>query len=199
MNTTNLFVELLVIGIHGLAWVGLLFLVFTGVPSSCEFRDYLDSPVMWAAALAFCYTLGIILDRCFHYLGFRSWDFRIRRRVLKEVLHKEVSKGNLQSEWTPIRRYMWSPPGNESGAFEYFRHRIRLTRNGAWNFFLISVSLTLFCLRQCKPVEPCLLGIIAFFIGLSVLCVFSWWRLTRASYFLACRHYAHEQEKERPT
>jgi len=192
MSTTSLFVELVVIGAQGIVWIGLLVLSATGWPSATVLKD-LNTPLVWVGALLLCYTLGVVLDRAFDYLGFRNWEYAIRDTALRDILGEEVTEANRQEKYTLLRLYTLSAVGAEGELFTYYRHRVRIARATAWNFALIAISVWVYCI---VTGHWCPWFVIPALLFLSGLAVFCWWRLVKSWHRIACRNYKARRRGE---
>src|SRR2546425_5370696 len=136
MSTTNLFVELVVVGAGAAAWVTLLLLAVFGhewLPV-----DKLFSPNAAVPILAFVYLLGIVTDRLADALLGPLWASGNRARVYTQDDHSyAVDKMLVLSE-------------PEFGKlFEYNKSRQRICRGWIFNAVAILLSLhTLLWLRH---------------------------------------------------
>ena len=76
MTTTTLFVELVVIGLHSILWIGLLVLTFAGYQNPAW--EKLLTLNLAVPALGVTYVLGIVIDRLCD-LACISKDHRLRK------------------------------------------------------------------------------------------------------------------------
>ena len=183
MGTTSLFVELLVIGLQGGAWLALVVL------SVCERASggsqeqgeapgvaFLSSPIFWAVVAGLCYVLGIALDRVIHSLVFKCQEDWVRSDAARRV-GTEVDRTTVRGVWERARIATLTANGKLPEYFGYFRHRVRVMRASTVNLLLIGIACALFA-HKCSllPVmPPCswlLLGGV-----LACVCWCAWWRL----------------------
>jgi hypothetical protein len=134
MSTTNLFVELVVIGVGTLAWIVLLVLALFGwnwVPV-----EQLFSPTAVIPLLAVVYLLGIITDRLADALFDRWWSPRLRQAEFPrhEDYHQARHEILMRSE-------------RLAELLEYGRSRLRICRGWSLNALLIALAAALLLLR----------------------------------------------------
>ncbi len=142
MTTTNLLVELVVIGTGAAFWVmfavlsvfGYRWIVFD------RFVDLLSAPML-IPALSVVYILGIVVDRLADGL-FHRWDEAVRRSVFETPQEYQKAKAQL---------YIKSDALTE--LFEYSRSRIRVCRGWTINAVLIACFLNLFVWLRLPPSE----------------------------------------------
>ena len=131
MNTTDLFVELIIIGIGGAIWMCLLIFGMFGydwVP--------LDETLALAALIPFlsvAYVLGIVIDRVADTVFEKVWY----PSLLKKVYETE-------KEFLDDKRLVYIHPGRLGDLLEYGRSRLRICRGWTLNAVLILVSLDFF-------------------------------------------------------
>lgn len=128
MNTTNLIVEFLVIGIQVALWMTMLFLMIFGVNSFQAAKVENSGTLITAALIAVSYPIGIVIDNLADLL--LKWkDYEIRRSE------------NITDESQAIIRVRMFAEGDSLLAkqLEYQRTRIRLSRSTFINFILISL------------------------------------------------------------
>ena len=128
MGTTNLFVELVVIGVGVLIWLVLFAFTILGFPPP-DFRD----GVLFASAiplLAITYVAGIIWDR------------------IVDQLFEGIWVDNWRSDYFPTkidyynaRRTILTKSERLSELLEYGRSRMRICRAWVINSILIGISL----------------------------------------------------------
>jgi hypothetical protein len=130
MNTTNIFVELVVVGFHTLIWIGLFVLAFLG------FRD-LDLEKLFTInlalpVLALTYILGILMDRVADLL-LDEQDTQLRGRFDLSGL----------PPFSEMRFYILSKSNDLYGQLEYTRSRLRIARASIFNFACTTVAVLL--------------------------------------------------------
>lgn len=129
MNTTLLFVEIVIAGLQSLLWVALLTLSLTGVEwlKNVSIQDLGEwSFLVSALFFSLAYSLGILVDRSAKFI-FSFWDNRLQKRYLI---------GKTQS-MAALRFRLENESLNKH--LEYIRTRMRIARSSALNFFLITV------------------------------------------------------------
>ncbi len=131
MGTTNLFVELVVIGVGALTWLVLLVFSVFGwewVPTEKVF-----STVALVPLLSLIYILGIVSDRIADSLFERFWNVRLRKRRFPDI-----------HDYYAARRQILTGSDRLSELLEYGRSRMRICRGWVLNATLIAVTLNLF-------------------------------------------------------
>lgn len=140
MNTTLLFVELLITGIQSMVWVSLLVLTVFGyewlaVLTSKILTDF--SVIVTSILISFAYSLGVIFDRVsdhfFHNIG------------------KAIGKQEFPEADKPIsviRFNLGKDNPHLNTQIEYTRTRIRISRSSSLNIGLITIFAILFVLFQ---------------------------------------------------
>ncbi len=172
MNTTDLFVELIVIGVGATMWVALLVLSVFGydwVPF-----DHLFALPSLLPILAITYILGIVTDR------------------LADGLFDAIWKSNLAQQFYgqdgddyDDRRYIYLRSERLASLLEYGRSRLRICRGWCLNTLLILVCLDLFILRQVAGTSAKVSILLFSNVALGLLIYglwFSWRQLTVADY-----------------
>ncbi len=172
MNTTNLFVELVVIGAGVFIWLALLVLSFIGVG-----WIQINSAVLIGSAiptLAFIYVLGIVWDRFVDYIFDQFWGKSLRRKYFKKKSQYYNARRNILINSEPL-----------SDLLEYGRSRMRICRGWSVNALMIGISLNLYLWLQ-HGKHPQLIEIsFAGTLSCVVLATGSWyaWRnLTKVEY-----------------
>lgn len=172
MNTTNLFVELIVIGVGAGIWIFLLILGFTGLSTS-DVADLFKAETA-IPLLAVIYVLGIVTDRIADTIFEKIWGDSLRQ-------HKF---GDLEKYYL-ARRDILTKSERLSDLLEYGRSRLRICRGWSFNSVLIIISLNLFLSLSSvtglseQPIR--LLGTIGFAL-LAIATWYSWKKLVEAEY-----------------
>ena len=135
MNTTNIFVELVVIGFHALIGIAIIVLALVG------YRD-LDVEKLLTINLALpvlatAYILGILIDRVSDRM-FISQDYKMR---------PAGNEANLPSFLT-MRYYILHKSSDIYAQLEYIRSRLRIARASIFNFILLTLAVLLFVWLQ---------------------------------------------------
>lgn len=129
VNTTNLFVELLVIGVGAAGWLALFVCAALGYDAAFV-KKLLSTPAAILPAIVAIYLLGIITDRVadslLHFL--RSERQRLRHFPTED-------------ECLSTRGYVLAKSPYFATQFDYSRSRQRICRGWILNFLLLSVSM----------------------------------------------------------
>ena len=172
MNTTNLFVELIVIGIGAFIWIALLIFAVFGyawVPIDKVFSSTLTIPFLTAI-----YVLGIISDRIADVIFEWLWSDDLRETYFSNRL-----------DYYNARRVILLHSERLSDLMEYGRSRLRICRGWAFHLVLIAPSLNIFLLSQelqkGMMLKLAVLGTI-FSLVLAFGAWFSWKRLALSEY-----------------
>ena len=131
MNTTSIFVELVIIGLHTFIWMGLLVLTFIGYQNldlEKVFTLNLALPI-----LAITYILGILVDRVSD-MARTAQDMRLRSRYDFQRL----------PGFNSMRFYILSKSSNIYQQLEYTRSRLRIARASILNFAFTAIAAALF-------------------------------------------------------
>ncbi|SRR6266446_5711981 len=170
MGTTNLFVELVVIGVGALTWLVLLIFSVFGwqwVPTEKVF-----STVALVPLLSLIYILGIVSDRIADTIFERWWNVDLRKASFPTV-----------DAFHAARRQILTGSERLSELLEYGRSRMRICRGWALNSMFIAVALNLFIwtrLLQSRLVLSLFGTITAFLFGLASW--YTWKKLSVTEY-----------------
>lgn len=137
MNTTNLFVELVVIGVGAAVWVVLLLLSLFGY-GWISFDTLLSFPAL-IPGLAIVYVLGIVIDRIADKI-FERWATPLGSQWFKSA-----------EEYRRARMLIYTRSDALRDLFEYSRSRLRICRGWALNSLFILLTLNLFVWSQMPP------------------------------------------------
>lgn len=137
MNTTNVFVEILAIGIHTLTWIFLFFFAIVGI-DKLKF-DSIPSFLSLVPILLSAYILGILIDRLSD-LYFRPTDHKFRKKLL-ETFETECS-------FLEIRFFILQKSSEIYKQLEYTRSRLRIARASVINFLMTTVASLFFVYAQ---------------------------------------------------
>lgn len=180
MATTQLFVELLVIGFGALLWLALLGAALLG----CDLTSLVEkSQSLWALPplLSAAYVFGILIDRVADWI-FESQD----RRHLKKHF------GTDRDGYYAARRILVVHGPQLWAHLEYGRSRLRICRGWALNGVLLLASLDVFA-YTCRPAALTPLNLVVchvFLVALCGLCVACWWTLNEKEYLKIDRQSA---------
>jgi len=123
MSTTSIFVEILIVGIEALIWIGLLLCtkwnLCRGLEILTEYKEY--SALITTFLLALAYVIGIFIDRV------ADSFYRIFRYSYDKPLPETVGKMRL--------RIMHDSEGMAK-FLDYQRSRLRIARATVFNLFL---------------------------------------------------------------
>ncbi len=171
MNTTSLFVDLLISGIQVAIWLCLLLASFVGAdPAALRELKGWELPIA-VVLLSIVYPAGIFIDNLADEVLKVVVGRRIRRRF-------GLREGDSVTNLLELKR-------NESLSklLEYQRTRIRICRSSLFNFALITLSGELFVWWQWRPAfgvsQPLLAWLIAVSgVVLTALAGLSWYLIT---------------------
>jgi hypothetical protein len=175
MTTTNVFAELLIIGIETLAWIALLIFCLFGY-------GWLDFSVFDNLAIAIplaaaAYVLGIIMDRVSDTL-LAGADHAIRRQVLGE---------RAAQSFAQLRSYILARSSYLATDLDYLRSRLRIMRSSIINFSLLAIFGAAFVLSRLQIEPPTQYSAAAtVFIAGVILASLSYyaWRASSLTYYL---------------
>lgn len=164
MSTTDLFVELIVVGLGAFSWLGLLLLAVLGIDLAL-LRAILAEPAAALPVLVLIYLLGIVTDRAADRL-FNLWWVDKKQQLLypggQNQFHQDKTLVLAQSE-----RF--------AQMYEYSRSRQRICRGWALNGFLLLITaLILLFVRFSQLPNLSLLALTATVLLLGL--VYSCWR-----------------------
>lgn len=186
MNTTNLFVELMVIGIGALSAIFLAvaaFIDFGAERWTSPNNDNVVAILILAPILALTYVLGIIIDRGADWLFRTLWADSLRRRFF----------ANDIDAYHRARRAVLAGPPKLAALLEYARSRMRICRGWTVNAAFLVVAWNLFAARQLVDTSSSgswwLAGNL-FFLALLVGSWVAWRSLILGIYEKAQRLYA---------
>ncbi len=172
MGTTDLFVELIVIGIGAFAWIAIATLSIFGykwIPLEQVFSVSAIVPF-----LSFVYIVGIVTDRIADVLFDVIWIRRLQRKHYSSV---EAARED--------RRLVYSKNEYLANLIEYGRSRLRICRGWAFNSVLIMVASNFFIAAQAA--DPLLrtrlfIWINLLFAFIAFFSWYSWYQLSDTQY-----------------
>ncbi|MBZ5555378.1 MAG: hypothetical protein LAO21_21935 [Acidobacteriia bacterium] len=141
MTTTTLFVELVVIGLHSILWIGLLVLTFAGYQNPAW--EKLLTLNLAVPALGVTYVLGIVIDRLCD-LACISKDHRLRKVHPLEHLPPFLT----------MRFYILNKSKDTYEQLEYTRSRLRIARAAILNFAMMTFAALLFLWVRQRGTHP---------------------------------------------
>lgn len=164
MNTTNLFVELIVIGVGAAAWILMLVLAIFGrnsVPT-----DSALSAAALVPSLSIVYLLGILTDRAGDALFEKAWVPRLRAPLFPDEADYHRAKTDFMLSSDRLAQLL-----------EYGRSRMRICRGWVVNATLAACTLNLLVWLRLRelPYSATLsvVGTIGL-LGIAGLSWFSW-------------------------
>jgi len=186
MNTTLLFVELLVTGLQSSVWVFILLITVYGYGwlQSLDFQKISDwDTLLTVFFLSFSYTLGIIMDRAADMV-FSKWNKSIGKKIIPSS-NRPLSA--MRFELGKENEYL-------NNQFEYTRSRMRIARASSVNFGLITILALIFIVVQIHPsteAQKWAYIFITLIVGglLTGLSVYAWRELTITYYELIKSNY----------
>lgn len=181
-NTTDLFVEIIIIGIGALIWLTLLIFICFGY--SWIWVDPIELPSMFSSVitlvlfLAIAYVLGIIVDRVADRI------FEIVKPRVKNKCYESEKIDPKKSVDYDNRRYIYERSEVLVDMLLYGRSRLRICRGWAFNAVLIwFFTNILFVTGQFGEIgdKPFIFSNIALIMLVSGL-IYSWCELTYTDY-----------------
>ena len=164
MKTTNLFIELLVIGVGAVLCLGLLIHNLADLSSFKELS--INSAVLLFPITAVTYVFGIIFDRIFDILT-DPWDKYIRHQHLTDEQYKDV------------RTILYNDSRMVQDVFDYTKNRVRIVRSWMFYFPLLAAQIP-FTNDVIFLSEKSTLIIIL--LVLFLLSMITFWKLTHSFY-----------------
>lgn len=145
MNTTLLFIELLIIGLEGWIWIILILLsIFPMTDLNGTLSALKDwQAFVYSAVLALTYVVGVIIDR----VADRSFRW-VEKRVGKNIV------GDLAEPISVLRFSLGTQNDFLNQQLDYTRTRLRIVRASTLNFPMIAFSLCVFISRRPLPLQP---------------------------------------------
>lgn len=186
MATTNLFVELLVIGVGAACWVGLLILTAFGI----EFTqvELLKTYPVLMSLLALVYLLGIVSDRFADFIFDQFFSQPLRAKYFGQ-----------KRDYQDARRLVFSTSDRLADMHEYGRTRIRICRGWSLNAALITVCLNVFLHAHCFD-KPWFGSATRWgTLGFAMLSLASWWswRMLCLTEYLKIREHSEFLKQKR--
>lgn len=172
MSTTNLFVELIVIGVSAFAW--LIYFVLAIFDIRFEtLSSTLSIPVL-VIMLPLIYVLGILTDRIADSIFDKLWGNRIREKWFTSREKYYQMRGNI-----------FSNEERMSDMLEYGRSRLRICRGWAFNSIVLALVVCIFSLNQNANIDwgnSVLLFLIISPLIIAITCWFAWKSLLESEY-----------------
>ena len=161
MSTTSLFVEILIIGLQALVWVGLLICAKWNFSTIVEIlEDYKEFSALFTTfLLSIAYVLGIFIDRLadnFYKI------FRYSGRT-----------NNLDLKVGEMRLHIMHNSEGIAKFLEYQRHRLRIARATVLNLLITSIAGIICYLRHSTSIKAFIVILIIvlaiIILGISIL------------------------------
>lgn len=138
MSTTNLFVELLVVGVGAFAWVVLLILGFADKDIEVVFKL---ADVAWFVPLvSIVYVLGIVADRVADGIFEKFWGNTIHNQIFSD-----------RNSYYKARSMIFSSSQAIAELLEYNRSRLRICRGWGLNSVMLIVAVNLYAILRSAP------------------------------------------------
>jgi len=137
MGMTNVFVELVIIGIGASIWIIEAFLVFFGSVLSIPNVNEEIIIIFSFPTIAIVYVIGIVLDRISDNLATRLWGNKCRNEVFgdEQNYYKAITFLEMKSERITIK-------------LEYAKSRIRILRGWLFQIPLIQLFTSILLLKS---------------------------------------------------
>jgi len=169
MKTTELIVELLVIGMGTLISLSLIIYLFT---LETNFDHSFKIPAFYIfPALVLSYVFGILTDRVSDFLYAKVERAMRKKRLGNDGANTFQQIRTLVNDSSPSL-YNW---------FIYSRSRIRIVRGWSVSFFVMSITLLIYYVKN-DAFSNVLLYLLITCIACSFLSIFSYHRLLRSEY-----------------
>jgi hypothetical protein len=173
MNTTNLFVELVVIGVGALVWIVLCILALFGY-DWIPFEEVLSIPAL-VPILSIIYVLGIVFDRIADTIFEKLWG-----ESLCKVWFKD------RQEYQDTRLYVLHRSERLWNLMEYGRSRMRICRGWMLNSILIMIAMNIFVWTRLQD-HPLAINLSAIGTPIILLLVLGSWYAWRQLSITECR------------
>lgn len=162
MSTTNLFVELLVIGVGASTWIGFALASVVGVPNADA--DLLKSYLFLFLGLSIIYVLGVISDRFADFLFDRLFSAPIRTRHFSD-----------KRSYQDARRLVFRTSERLADQHEYGRIRIRVARGWAVNAALMAITWPILVSTRFADQSWSQAAFVSGTVGFAALAIACWW------------------------
>lgn len=173
MNTTNLFVELIVIGVGTSTWLMVLCMgIF--IPNWYTWINRIPSVILLIPVLSVVYLLGILTDRLADFLFEHTWGNRVRKKVFPS-----------KDDYYRCRQIILTKSDSLSELIEYGRSRMRICRGWTLNLICLIVAGNYYIWVKNSPSIDRNATMFTISIILALLCLwcwFAWYRLAKAEY-----------------
>lgn len=167
MQTTTLYVELLIIGFEVAIWLGLIIASVTGVGRLSALLKQFEGYAFLVTLVAFglAYLLGIIFDKIAHFL------VGAQRSYLRRLLHGTISGAVAEEDdedYRQIYAHIMARDRAASSTMLYARSKVRILRASVLNVIFITLATAVFLSSQGSPWWPTIpVGLIIWLIILG--------------------------------
>lgn len=175
MKTTELFVELVIIGI-GFFCVSFFFISIFYPPLVNFITPLASKPVFIIIFLSLSYVFGIIWDRVADYI------FKVPELIIRESTFNKQGKDFLYKDFQNIRTTVYDNSETIKEWASYSRSRLRICRSWAIVFLLLGVLTPIDFLLSIKIATDFFNVIFYSFIIFFALSLFAWYRLVHQEY-----------------
>lgn len=182
MSTTSLFIEIVIIGYMGCAWLAVIFGITFGLPNTRLLLDVMAKAQIPITVIltAFAYFFGILIDRLADSV-LDGWDERIR---------KKIQSGN-EPPVTTMQSILFVKSPESVQRFNYQQNRLRVVRAAILNLgILLLVSLIYVFIRvPSNQIGVSLLSLLIVIGGLWLASFFAYNRITWSYWGRTRREY----------
>jgi len=179
MNTTNLFIEILIIGLG--SFIAVLIFIFAFYPVSYDevklFVNDVGNSVLISVPFL-VYFLGILFDRIADRIMQRK-EARIRESFYQNPNYPEMAN---ESALRDLKSSVYYKSSTMTSLLEYGRSRLRICRGWILNSFLIAIGLLLIGLLQGRITQISLISTIVIFFILTWLNYWAWKSMAKGEY-----------------
>jgi hypothetical protein len=174
--TTKVFVELLITGLGGLIWIGLLVFCFLDINISLEIIKNQNLSYLLLPTIGIAYIIGILIDR-YSYRIFSKCERKQIKSVFYEKNIKYPRDINGELFLKPIISYINESSEDFKYQITFNKTRQNLCANWIINFLFISISLAINLITNGVKFNYSILAALPFLI-LSLLSLIMWKKLT---------------------
>jgi hypothetical protein len=174
MNTTNLFVELVVIGVGTL--LALMLTVMSIFGYGWTSWEKITSSTMLIPLISITYLLGIVIDRVADQI-YRSWNRKLR-----------LEQFSSNDKYHEARTYVYQFANERIiSLFLYGRSRLRISRAWSFNCILLAITIPIFVWTRLSQIANntkisiTIFSIVFFGIGAVATCL-TWRKLAKNDY-----------------
>lgn len=193
MNTTSLFVELLVVGVGGVIWLTVGAAAFVDTPAVLANLPTMRSELvllMLGPLTALTYVLGIVLDRVADALS----DLETAR--IDRASQRSKKPGSFyacsRDQAREAKTYIYQRADRLADLFEYGRSRLRICRGSTLNALLLLLMANLFLVRHAAQIsnpEGTMAVVNAVCVVIAAGSYWAWRRLVRSESAWLWRQY----------